>query len=133
MASRESGLLFSLERGLRIAVWVRQEKKALTSRGGAISGVSSSCGTRGGFLLRHDEDLRVSSTVFDNLFFAKTQLDLYREVEGRYVHKNLMSKHQVQLAHRGGIYPSDLLCRCSLDFFSGLCLQEGSSPGLISF
>ena len=33
MASRESGLLFSLERGLRIAVWVRQEKKALTSRG----------------------------------------------------------------------------------------------------
>ena len=33
MASRESGLLFSLERGLRIALWVRQEKKALTSRG----------------------------------------------------------------------------------------------------
>ena len=33
MASRVSGLLFSLERGLRIAVWVRQEKKALTSRG----------------------------------------------------------------------------------------------------
>ena len=33
MASRESGLLFSLERGLGIALWVRQEKKALTSRG----------------------------------------------------------------------------------------------------
>ena len=32
MASRESGLLFSLERGLGIALWVRQEKKALTSR-----------------------------------------------------------------------------------------------------
>ena len=30
---RESGLLFSLERGLGIALWVRQEKKALTSRG----------------------------------------------------------------------------------------------------
>ena len=33
MASRESGLLFSLERGLGIVLWVRQEKKALTSRG----------------------------------------------------------------------------------------------------
>ena len=33
MASRESGLLFSLERGLGIALWVRQEKKGLTSRG----------------------------------------------------------------------------------------------------
>ena len=33
MASRESGLLFSLERGLGIALWVRQEKKALNSRG----------------------------------------------------------------------------------------------------
>ena len=33
MASRESGLLFSLERGLGIALWVRKEKKALTSRG----------------------------------------------------------------------------------------------------
>ena len=33
MASRDSGLLFSLERGLGIALWVRQEKKALTSRG----------------------------------------------------------------------------------------------------
>ena len=32
MASRESGLLFSLERGLGIALWVSQEKKALTSR-----------------------------------------------------------------------------------------------------
>ena len=32
MASRESGLLFSLETGLGIALWVRQEKKALTSR-----------------------------------------------------------------------------------------------------
>ena len=33
VASRESGLLFSLERGLGIVLWVRQEKKALTSRG----------------------------------------------------------------------------------------------------
>ena len=33
MASRESGFLFSLERGLGIALSVRQEKKALTSRG----------------------------------------------------------------------------------------------------
>ena len=33
MASREAGLLFSLERGLGIALRARQEKKALTSRG----------------------------------------------------------------------------------------------------
>ena len=33
MASRESSLIFSLERGLGIVLWVRQEKKALTSRG----------------------------------------------------------------------------------------------------
>ena len=57
-ASRESSLLFTFERGLVITLQARQEKKALTSRGGAISGVSSSCGTRGGFLPRHDEDLR---------------------------------------------------------------------------
>ena len=33
MASRESSLIFSLERGLGIALQERQEKKALTSRG----------------------------------------------------------------------------------------------------
>ena len=33
MASRESSLLFSLERGLGIALQTRQEKKALSSRG----------------------------------------------------------------------------------------------------
>ena len=33
MASRESSLLFSLERGLSIALQARQEKKALSSRG----------------------------------------------------------------------------------------------------
>ena len=35
-----------------------QEKKALSSEDGGVSGVSSSCGARGGFLPRHDEDLR---------------------------------------------------------------------------
>ena len=33
MASRESSLIFSLERGLGIALQEKQEKKALTSRG----------------------------------------------------------------------------------------------------
>ena len=39
MASRESVLIFSLERGLGIALQERQEKKALTSRGrGLLTG-----------------------------------------------------------------------------------------------
>ena len=37
MASRESSLLFTFERGLVITVQARQEKKALTSRGRGIS------------------------------------------------------------------------------------------------
>ena len=48
-AWEESSLLFRLERGPGIALQAMQEKKALSSRG---------CGARGGFLPRHDEDLR---------------------------------------------------------------------------
>ena len=58
MASRESGLLFSLERGLRIAVWVRQEKKALTSRGWGLLRGFLELRRPWGFFTRQDEDLR---------------------------------------------------------------------------
>ena len=58
MASRESGLLFSLERGLRIEVWVRQEKKALTSRGWGLLRGFLELRRPWGFFTRQDEDLR---------------------------------------------------------------------------
>ena len=38
-----------------------QEKRPSSREDGGVSGVSSSCGARGGFLPRHDEDLRVEN------------------------------------------------------------------------
>ena len=44
--------------GLRIALQDMQEIRPSTRDDGGISGVSSSCSAHGGFLRRHDENLR---------------------------------------------------------------------------
>ena len=58
MDSRVSSLLFSLERGLGIALQARQERRPSSRDDGGVSWVSSGCCAHGGFLTRHDEDLR---------------------------------------------------------------------------
>ena len=48
----------------RVAIWtsgypsIHPGGEAVLRRDGGVSGLSSSCGARGGFLPRHDEDLR---------------------------------------------------------------------------
>ena len=58
MASRESGLLYSLERGLGIVLWVRQERKALTSRGWGLFRGFLELQRLCWFLRRYDGELR---------------------------------------------------------------------------
>ena len=58
MASRESNLLLSLERGLGLLSSPGRKRRPSPRDDGGFSGVSSSCGARGGFLTRHDEDVR---------------------------------------------------------------------------
>ena len=57
-ASRESSLLFRLERGPGLLSRPCRKRRPSAREDGGVSGVSSSCGALGGFLARHDEDLR---------------------------------------------------------------------------
>ena len=58
MVYRESTLLFSLERGLGIALQAMQEKKPTSRDDGGVSWVFSSCGVSVGFLTRYNRELR---------------------------------------------------------------------------
>ena len=58
LASRESSLLFSLERGLGIALRPCRKRRPSPREDGGVSGFSSSCSAHRGVLTRHDEDLR---------------------------------------------------------------------------
>ena len=63
------------------AAWWREDQGLLSRSGrkrrptlrdeGGVSGVSSSCGARGGFLPRHDEDLILNLFISSNGFLVK--------------------------------------------------------------